>query len=451
MKMQHLVFRLLTILLTLTIAFSLNACGFGKTNTSQEDNIAPPAYDADEPWDNSESLETDFSGQPVAAFGAFSEGLAFSFLSSGEPCYIDSSGIPVIFLQQGQYGFPFSEGTAVVTGEHPSTVRRTIKDFGPSSSGFTFSMINRNGVVVIPEGEYSLINPMSNGLSFAYRRNETYSGTEKEYSFLDSNGNVVVSLNPDDVGMSNENEIKNWNNIRYNDAGFCVIERRGISDNYTLVFDRSGNLVYHTIYSISGLEVDPDHYFTVTTGGTRLKTQVIEFGSFRPVMEYGLGMLNDRYCDPEVFLADFTIAVSQGKYMAKVDNCGNLIKKAEIYCLRIVDVADNYMIIKMANDFYGVVDMDLELLFEPIREKIEYMGDGLFITESGNVLDTCGNIAFTWDSSLRRCDDISHYVFHYPTPFDAPVFSEGWCLAFDTVTETAVYINEKGEIADFCY
>lgn len=379
--------------------------------------------------------------------GDFSEGLAFARVTlpggKQENAYITADGEIACTLPEGyDYGFPFHEGYAVVR-----TVERDVgeEDFfsvtnrdegipglsfdgvkhGASDEEVTYNLINTEGELQFTGGPYRYLSRMGSGKVLAWVEEKTYNGTFQSLYWLDAEENATL--------ISQEEG--------YSPAALPYLDHMHYSEGVAPLYKTSSGLTYFDVY-----DGDGDLLFTMDSGGAesiavndpKFDTYLIRYMDHRfaeseeedgiaiaavyhrptntitPLDPYeytGFGYsladdpdrvviayCGDRFVDGRNLVnANEQHLGMEGFYL--VDSNWHTLKEDGELGITNIDFAftgyDSHWIVALQNDYYGLISTEGELAFEPVQTALSHLGEGLFATGSGDVIDESGETVFT--------------------------------------------------------
>lgn len=379
--------------------------------------------------------------------GDFSEGLAFARVTlpggKQENAYITADGEIACTLPEGyDYGFPFHEGYAVVR-----TVERDVgeEDFfsvtnrdegvpglsfdgvkhGTDGEEVTYNLINTEGELQFTGGPYRYLSRMGSGKVLAWVEEKTYNGTFQSLYWLDAEENATL--------ISQEEG--------YSPAALPYLDHMHYSEGVAPLYKTSSGLTYFDVY-----DGDGDLLFTMDSGGAesiavndpKFDTYLIRYMDHRfaeseeedgiaiaavyhrptntitPLDPYeytGFGYsladdpdrvviayCGDRFVDGRNLVnANEQHLGMEGFYL--VDSNWHTLKEDGELGITNIDFAftgyDSHWIVALQNDYYGLISTEGELAFEPVQTPLSHLGEGLFATGSGDVIDESGETVFT--------------------------------------------------------
>lgn len=379
--------------------------------------------------------------------GDFSEGLAFARVTlpggKQENAYITADGEIACTLPEGyDYGFPFHEGYAVVR-----TVERDVgeEDFfsatdrdegipglsfdgvkhGTDGEEVTYNLINTEGELQFTGGPYRYLSRMGSGKVLAWVEEKTYNGTFQSLYWLDAEENATL--------ISQEEG--------YSPAALPYLDHMHYSEGVAPLYKTSSGLTYFDVYDENG-----DLLFTMDSGGAesiavndpKFDTYLIRYMDHRfaeseeedgiaiaavyhrptntitPLDPYeytGFGYrladdpdrvviayCGDRFVDGRNLVnANEQHLGMEGFYL--VDSNWHTLKEDGELGIANIDFAftgyDSHWIVALQNDYYGLISTEGELAFEPVQTPLSHLGEGLFATGSGDVIDESGETVFT--------------------------------------------------------
>lgn len=379
--------------------------------------------------------------------GDFSEGLAFARVTlpggKQENAYITADGEIACTLPEGyDYGFPFHEGYAVVR-----TVERDVgeEDFfsatnrdeaipglsfdgvkhGTDGEEVTYNLINTEGELQLTGGPYRYLSRMGSGKVLAWVEEKTYNGTFQSLYWLDAEENATL--------ISQEEG--------YSPAALPYLDHMHYSEGVAPLYKTSSGLTYFDVYDENG-----DLLFTMDSGGAesiavndpKFDTYLIRYMDHRfaeseeedgiaiaavyhrptntitPLDPYeytGFGYsladdpdrvviayCGDRFVDGRNLVnANEQHLGMEGFYL--VDSNWHTLKEDGELGITNIDFAftgyDSHWIVALQNDYYGLISTEGELAFEPVQTPLSHLGEGLFATGSGDVIDESGETVFT--------------------------------------------------------
>ena len=379
--------------------------------------------------------------------GDFSEGLAFARVTlpggKQENAYITADGEIACTLPEGyDYGFPFHEGYAVVR-----TVERDVgeEDFfsvtnrdegipglsfdgvkhGTDGEEVTYNLINTEGELQFTGGPYRYLSRMGSGKVLAWVEEKTYNGTFQSLYWLDAEENATL--------ISQEEG--------YSPAALPYLDHMHYSEGVAPLYKTSSGLTYFDVY-----DEDGDLLFTMDSGGAesiavndpKFDTYLIRYMDHRfaesededgiaiaavyhrptntitPLDPYeytGFGYslsddpdrvviayCGDRFVDGRNLVnANEQHLGMEGFYL--VDSNWHTLKEDGELGIANIDFAftgyDSHWIVALQNGYYGLISTEGELAFEPVQTPLSHLGEGLFATGSGDVIDESGETVFT--------------------------------------------------------
>ena len=379
--------------------------------------------------------------------GDFSEGLAFARVTlpggKQENAYITADGEIACTLPEGyDYGFPFHEGYAVVR-----TVERDVgeEDFfsatdrdegipglsfdgvkhGTDGEEVTYNLINTEGELQFTGGPYRYLSRMGSGKVLAWVEEKTYNGTFQSLYWLDAEENATL--------ISQEEG--------YSPAALPYLDHMHYSEGVAPLYKTSSGLTYFDVYDENG-----DLLFTMDSGGAesiavndpKFDTYLIRYMDHRfaeseeedgiaiaavyhrptntitPLDPYeytGFGYsladdpdrvviayCGDRFVDGRNLVnANEQHLGMEGFYL--VDSNWHTLKEDGELGITNIDFAftgyDSHWIVALQNGYYGLISTEGELAFEPVQTPLSHLGEGLFATGSGDVIDESGETVFT--------------------------------------------------------
>lgn len=379
--------------------------------------------------------------------GDFSEGLAFARVTlpggKQENAYITADGEIACTLPEGyDYGFPFHEGYAVVR-----TVERDVgeEDFfsatnrdegipglsfdgvkhGTDGEEVTYNLINTEGELQFTGGPYRYLSRMGSGKVLAWVEEKTYNGTFQSLYWLDAEENATL--------ISQEEG--------YSPAALPYLDHMHYSEGVAPLYRESSGLTCFDVYDENG-----DLLFTMDSGGAgsiavndpKFDTYLIRYMDHRfaeseeedgiaiaavyhrptntitPLDPYeytGFGYrladdpdrvviayCGDRFVDGRNLVnANEQHLGMEGFYL--VDSNWHTLKEDGELGITNIDFAftgyDSHWIVALQNGYYGLISTEGELAFEPVQTALSHLGEGLFATGSGDVLDESGETVFT--------------------------------------------------------
>ena len=379
--------------------------------------------------------------------GDFSEGLAFARVTlpggKQENAYITADGEIACTLPEGyDYGFPFHEGYAVVR-----TVERDVgeEDFfsvtnrdegipglsfdgvkhGTDGEEVTYNLINTEGELQFTGGPYRYLSRMGSGKVLAWVEEKTYNGTFQSLYWLDAEENATL--------ISQEEG--------YSPAALPYLDHMHYSEGVAPLYKTSSGLTCFDVYDENG-----DLLFTMDSGGAesiavndpKFDTYLIRYMDHRfaeseeedgiaiaavyhrptntitPLDPYeytGFGYrladdpdrvviayCGDRFVDGRNLVnANEQHLGMEGFYL--VDSTWHTLKEDGELGIANIDFAftgyDSHWIVALQNDYYGLISTEGELAFEPVHTPLSHLGEGLFATGSGDVIDESGETVFT--------------------------------------------------------
>ena len=379
--------------------------------------------------------------------GDFSEGLAFARVTlpggKQENAYITADGEIACTLPEGyDYGFPFHEGYAVVR-----TVERDVgeEDFfsvtnrdegipglsfdgvkhGTDGEEVTYNLINTEGELQFTGGPYRYLSRMGSGKVLAWVEEKTYNGTFQSLFWLDAEENATL--------ISQEEG--------YSPAARPYLDHMHYSEGVAPLYKTSSGLTCFDVYDENG-----DLLFTMDSGGAesiavndpKFDTYLIRYMDHRfaeseeedgiaiaavyhrptntitPLDPYeytGFGYrladdpdrvviayCGDRFVDGRNLVnANEQHLGMEGFYL--VDSNWHTLKEDGELGIANIDFAftgyDSHWIVALQNDYYGLISTEGELAFEPVQTPLSHLGEGLFATGSGDVIDESGETVFT--------------------------------------------------------
>lgn len=379
--------------------------------------------------------------------GDFSEGLAFARVTlpggKQENAYITADGEIACTLPEGyDYGFPFHEGYAVVR-----TVERDVgeEDFfsvtnrdegipglsfdgvkhGTDGEEVTYNLINTEGELQFTGGPYRYLSRMGSGKVLAWVEEKTYNGTFQSLYWLDAEENATL--------ISQEEG--------YSPAALPYLDHMHYSEGVAPLYRESSGLTCFDVYDENG-----DLLFTMDSGGAesiavndpKFDTYLIRYMDHRfaeseeedgiaiaavyhrptntitPLDPYeytGFGYrladdpdrvviayCGDRFVDGRNLVnANEQHLGMEGFYL--VDSNWHTLKEDGELGIANIDFAftgyDSHWIVALQNDYYGLISTEGELAFEPVQTPLSHLGEGLFATGSGDVIDESGETVFT--------------------------------------------------------
>ena len=379
--------------------------------------------------------------------GDFSEGLAFARVTlpggKQENAYITADGEIACTLPEGyDYGFPFHEGYAVVR-----TVERDVgeEDFfsatnldeaipglsfdgvkhGTDGEEVTYNLINTEGELQFTGGPYRYLSRMGSGKVLAWVEEKTYNGTFQSLYWLDAEENATL--------ISQEEG--------YSPAALPYLDHMHYSEGVAPLYRESSGLPCFDVY-----DEDGDLLFTMDSGGAesiavndpKFDTYLIRYMDHRfaeseeedgiaiaavyhrptntitPLDPYeytGFGYrladdpdrvviayCGDRFVDGRNLVnANEQHLGMEGFYL--VDSNWHTLKEDGELGITDIDFAftgyDSHWIVALQNDYYGLISTEGELAFEPVQTPLSHLGEGLFATGSGDVIDESGETVFT--------------------------------------------------------
>ncbi len=378
--------------------------------------------------------------------GDFSEGLAFARVTlpggKQENAYITADGEIACTLPEGyDYGFPFHEGYAVVR-----TVERDVgeEDFfsvtnrdegipglsfdgvkhGTDGEEVTYNLINTEGELQFTGGPYRYLSRMGSGKVLAWVEEKTYNGTFQSLYWLDAEENATL--------ISQEEG--------YSPAALPYLDYMHYSEGVAPLYKTSSGLTCFDVY-----DEDGDLLFTMDSGGAesiavndpKFDTYLIRYMDHRfaeseedgiaiaavyhrptntitpldPYEYIGFGYsladdpdrvviayCGDRFVDGRNLVnANEQHLGMEGFYL--VDSNWHTLKEDGELGITNIDFAftgyDSHWIVALQNDYYGLISTEGELAFEPVQTALSHLGEGLFATGSGDVIDESGETVFT--------------------------------------------------------
>ena len=379
--------------------------------------------------------------------GDFSEGLAFARVTlpggKQENAYITADGEIACTLPEGyDYGFPFHEGYAVVR-----TVERDVgeEDFfsatdpdegipglsfdgvkhGTDGEEVTYNLINTEGELQFTGGPYRYLSRMGSGKVLAWVEEKTYNGTFQSLYWLDAEENATL--------ISQEEG--------YSPAALPYLDHMHYSEGVAPLYKTSSGLPCFDVY-----DGDGDLLFTMDSGGAesiavndpKFDTYLIRYMDHRfaeseeedgiaiaavyhrptntitPLDPYeytGFGYsladdpdrvviayCGDRFVDGRNLVnANEQHLGMEGFYL--VDSNWHTLKEDGELGITNIDFAftgyDSHWIVALQNGYYGLISTEGELAFEPVQVALSHLGEGLFATGSGDVIDESGETVFT--------------------------------------------------------
>lgn len=376
--------------------------------------------------------------------GDFSEGLAFARVTrpggKQENAYITADGEIACTLPEGyDYGFPFHEGYAVVCtverdvgeedffspveqGEEIAGLSFTGKKHGQGKEEVTYNLIDTKGELQFTGGPYRYLSRMGSGKVLAWVEEETYNGTFQSLYWLDAEENAtLISQEEGDF----PDAFPYLGNLHYSE-GIAVLYESAPEDGSDCfgVYDAEGDRLFSLDSSNRSVINDPkfdtvliryiDHSFSEGTEGYTIPAVYHRpTNTITPLYSYEYTGFGYRlYVDPDKVVissgADHfaggrniiragTFSSKDGFYIVDT-NWETVVEDTELAVENIdqdYTGYDGHWIVMLQNGYYGLLDTEGELAFEPAQTPLAHMGQGLYATGEGEVLNETGEVVFT--------------------------------------------------------
>lgn len=352
-------------------------------------------------------VEEEVSYESYEALGNFSEGLALvRRISDGRLVYIDKAGSEKIILEeQYQSATNFSEGRAVLcTAENIFLDKHGVRDNWSIGTGpsYEYAMIDTEGNIVVEPGLYQFIGKTVEGKTFVYKVEEDYQGTRKTIGFIDSEGNLLFELDSEDYVYwdGSQSELQN---IFYHQGTAILDNITTLMDSQDIV-DASGNIIQHLDPSDIMKVFDKDLCIIDTTfergdevrlyDRTTNEIKLLPTETFGEYMRYG-------YFEAPCFVDGYVLVCEgdpgvEDKMFLIIDEAGNLVStNEELNVSNVRRTTEDAWVLELQNDYWGIVDHNGELLFEPVQGQIVHLGEGLYYSEAtGTVFNKYGEDKF---------------------------------------------------------
>ena len=377
--------------------------------------------------------------------GDFSEGLAFARVTlpggKQENAYITADGEIACTLPEGyDYGFPFHEGYAVVrtverdVGEEDffETTNRdeafqglsfTGEKHGTGGEEVTYNLINTEGELQFTGGPYRYLSRMGSGKVLAWVEEETYNGTFQSLYWLDAEENATLISQEE----GNSPDALHYLEYMHYSEGIAPLYRKSSDGlSYIDAYDADGNLLFTMDYGghASGAVNDPkfdtylirymDHRFDESEDGISIAAVYHRpTNTITPLYTYeytgfGYRLVDDpdravaSYCGDH-FVDGRNLVHANEYYLAQdgfylVDSNWYTLREDGELAIEKLDFSytgyDSHWIVALQNDYYGLISTEGELAFEPIQTPLTHLGEGLFATGEGDVIDESGEVVF---------------------------------------------------------
>lgn len=351
------------------------------------------------------------------AMGSFSEGLALvRKVSDGKLAFIDKEGNVKIDLPEEYLSATvFSNGCATIsTGEKlfydewyfSSILSDTTVLINPSDMlEDEYALIDTEGNFIVKPGEYDFIGKTSEGKTLVYWVEETYQGTDLKMGFVDCTGNLVLKFDASPY-VHIDGSQGGIEDIFYYRGTVVLPIVKSTGSSGQIIMDETGNILQEISPRDTFHYVDKDITFNSSRFDSRKDFVVynrimrsMENISTKDISTY----IDDGYLQAQYFIDGYTMieegysSFSDGNQkILFIDTTGNVVSISdELNISDIIRTEEDAWILELQNGYYGIIDHTAQLLFEPRREEILYLGEGLFYgVQSKEVFDKNGEIKF---------------------------------------------------------
>lgn len=364
----------------------------------------------------------------VQALGDFSEGLAFAkvTLPDGiqEYAYITADGQIAFTLPDGYvYGWPFHEGYAAICDVEISDIvgeaggiagsHRVYETFDDPER--RYNLVDTQGNLCFEEGAYCFVGTYSEGKVLTHKIERDYNGTEDTIAFVDLAGNALWEVDQEKfLDVVDDMVCMPWRSY-YQDGKVWLFRIENL-DTYNTRYDEYGNIAENCG---AGWNADPNHtydwFFSVDRNYVS-GNWTAQYNVYQPAtaQEYEINIstadeLNDesQFETGVPFVNDrMIITKNTGKGFCIFDLNGSITVDNSDLSVKGIDYEstgiDGYWIVTLENGYYGILDTDGNLAFEPVQGMIYHMGEGLFYLSGTNeVVDSNGIVQYTIPSGYE--------------------------------------------------
>lgn len=343
------------------------------------------------------------------ALGNFSEGLALvRRQSDGRLAYIDKNGdIKIVLEEQYKSATEFNNGRAVLCTGEKFFLSGNPGHFSWELKGdYDYSMIDTEGNVIVEPGIYQFIGKTAEEKTFIYQAEESYQGTKKIVGFIDLNGKLLFEMDASPYIYYDGSKSGLENIFFY--CGTAVL--KNINMRSQDIIDDSGNI----IQQIGKGTADEIRTFNTNLcildtahkkgwGDIQLynrsinEIELLPSGNIETYIKYS-------YFEPTHFVEGYALVIETDpnlyhKTFLFVDNAGNVVSvNKDLSVSYFKRTLEDAWILELQNDYWGIVDHEGQLLFEPVQEEIISLGEGLFYGENSKaVFDKYGEQKFISD------------------------------------------------------